>query len=265
VGWRLAGHTFIQILHPVDATVSGIKCHTFRSQASLLDGGFLSDGYLAVRFQLRMDPNHPRRDFVTSWAQARGFDASHWPATTETEAYYDRLIALLSFVETHAGGVSADGSGPFDAALFETFFQQAKDRMHLVTTRPSFASLEPCILCRMLRANAQFASQLTSHLDGWLAPWVTGRAPSQLAMVLEEAPLSSLSLGQVKALLEPGGALHAVRTEPCILRALRPSLEGTLLGKRPRVEEVGPPDELLCPITYCLMEKPVLCVGDGHT
>jgi len=66
----------------------------------------------------------------------------------------------------------------------------------------------------------------------------------------------------LKALVILGGsALHAVRER----ESVRDAIVSVLVGRLAPAENAGPPPELICPISYDILDDPVLLVGDGLT
>ena len=213
------------------------------SQLFVPDVGIPNRGHLIVQSTYQLKAHSTSLALLMQWATAQGYEG-------------DSLSEMLEFCTSRYKTI-------FDSVLLH----HAAAQFMSLSAEPAFERLSPDVLLELLSRDDIESSDEAAVLKA-LAPWFSNHDAQDVARVLKKVMLHEVPTSVLKECFSSGGVLHAFRTESAVQVVLADALAAQLHSAKRQREgpnsHINHPDEFICPITYELMEDPVVC-ADGHT
>ena len=213
------------------------------SQLFVPDVGIPNRGHLIVQSTFQLTAHSTSLELLKKWAAAQGYEG-------------DSLSEMLEFCTSRYKTI-------FDSVLLH----HAAAQFMSLSAEPAFERLSPDVLLELLSRDDIESSDEAAVLKA-LAPWFCNHDAQDVARVLKKVMLHEVPTSVLRGCFSSGGVLHAFRTESAVQVVLADALAAQLHSAKRQREgpnsHINHPDEFLCPITYELMEDPVVC-ADGHT
>jgi hypothetical protein len=213
------------------------------SQLFMPDGSEPNRGHLIVQSTYQLKAHSTSLALLKKWATAQGYEG-------------DSLSEMLEFCTSRYKTI-------FDSVLLH----HAAAQFMSLSAEPAFERLSPDVLLELLSRDDIESSDEAAVLKA-LAPWFRNHDAQDVARVLKKVMLHEVPTSVLRGCFSSGGVLHAFRTESAVQVVLADALAAQLHSAKRQREgpnsHINHPDEFLCPITYELMEDPVVC-ADGHT
>jgi hypothetical protein len=234
------------------------------NQVAQLSLDLLTPGQpLVLQFRQEFPRSTLQIDALAAWACARERGAQRFEpgrgrhASVHTPA---GLCALAAHLETTRYGVTS--ARVADVSRLDAIMMRHL-ALHLdaIVSSVQTLSLLPVSLCLRLHAwhglNVKGGQVLRDRAIG---ARILSASDEDAVQLLEAFSLKSLSFGQLRSLLRPGGGLSVARERKPVRAAL-------VSGITHRITDSAelPPPELICPISYNMLDDAVLLAGDGHT